>query len=105
MFFEDYKDHSDAKINPSLLWEYDLQKVDYAAMRNLVVQRVIERGWPQDWYAMLNLYGVYGVKSAMKELPYLNEKDLNFVSHQFDLPLTDFKCYIRKQSAGIHWDS
>ena len=105
MFFEDYKDHTDAKINPSLLWEYDLQKVDYAAMRNLVVQRVVERGWPQDWYAMLNLYGLYGVKSAIKELTYLNEKDLNFVSRQFDLPLTDFKCYTRKQSAGIHWDS
>ena len=105
MFFDNYKDHPKAQINPSLLWEYDIQEIDYAAMRNLVVQRVIERGWPHDWYAMLNLYGIDGVKNAVKELSYLNEKDLNFVSLQFGITLTDFQCYTKKQSAGIHWNS
>lgn len=105
MYFGNYKNYPDARINPSLLWEYNLENVDYLKMRYLIVQRVIERGWPQDWFAMLNLYGTEGVKNTIQELSYLNEKDLNFVSQEFGLPLTAFKCYTRKPSARIHWNS
>ena len=52
MFFSDYKDHSDAKLNPKLLWEYNLSNFDYQDMRNVVVQRVIERGHFNDFYAL-----------------------------------------------------
>jgi hypothetical protein len=54
---------------------------------------------------MLNLYGVDGVKSAIKEITYLNEKDLNFVSHQFAIPQTSMKCCEKKQLAKQHWGS
>lgn len=105
MFFDTYKNHPDAHINTSLFWEYDKSNFDFVSMRNIVVQRVIERGWPNDWYGMLNLYGIDGVKEAIKSLPYLNEKDMNFVSHQFNIPLSDLKCYEKKQSANPHWNS
>jgi len=105
MFFSNYKNHPEAKINPSLLWEYNIEEVDYTRMRNIIVQRVTERGWPRDWYAILNLYGVDGVKNALRELPYLNDKDMNFVSREFNIPLTDFKCYTKKQSARVRWNS
>nr|WP_199141927.1 hypothetical protein [Pedobacter sp. ASV12] len=74
-------------------------------MRNIVVQRVIERGWPNDWYAMLNLYGIDGVVDSIKNIAFLNDVDMHFVSTQFDIPLTEMKCYIRKQSALGHWSS
>lgn len=105
MYFDDYRAFPMATLDPRLLWEYNLNKVDYTSMRNVIVQRVIERGWPQDWYFILNQYGVAGVKSAIMELPYLNDKDMNFVSHQFEIPLTAMKCYIKKQSATSHWTS
>lgn len=104
MYFRDYKDHSDAKINHTLFWEYNMDKFDYLAMRNIVVQRVVERGWPQDWYGMLNLYGVEGVTNAIKEISYFNPKDLKFLSREFSLPLTAFKCFTKKQSAPEHWN-
>lgn len=44
LYFYDYKEHSDCIINPSLLWEYETDGFDYNAMRNIVVQRVLERG-------------------------------------------------------------
>ena len=104
MLFGDYYNHTDAKINSSLLWEYNIEKIDFSKMRNTIVQRVIERGWPEDWYAILNLYGVNGVKQAITELPYLNNKDMNFVSHVFDLPVNALRCYTNKQSAQRHWN-
>lgn len=105
MYFDDFAQHPEARMNPRLLWDYDISRIDFDAMRNVVVQRVIERGWPQDWYFMLNRYGIEGVKSAIKEIAYLNDKDLNFVSHQFGIPITSMKCYEKKRSANGHWNS
>ena len=98
MLFSEYKKHSITKINPTLLWEYDLVNFDYQDMRNIVVHRVIERGWPNDYFAILNLYGLKGVKEAIKQIPYLNVKDMNFVSLVFHIPLNQLLCYKRKQS-------
>jgi hypothetical protein len=105
IFLNEYEKHPDAKLDTSLLWEYDLSGFDYAQMRNIVVQRVVERGWPDDWYAILNLYGEDGVKKAIKEIPYLNDKDMNFVSVAFEIPLSELKCYKRKQLHQAHWES
>lgn len=105
MFLDNYKNFPDSTISPRLLWEFDINLIDYAKMRNIVVQRVIERGWPKDWYAMLNIYGISGVTEAIKEIAFLNDVDMRFVSTQFDIPLKEMKCYIKKQSAPGHWSS
>jgi hypothetical protein len=105
MFFEDYKYHAQAIISPKLFWEYDLKDFDFEKMKNLVVERVIERGRINDWYAMLNLYGVNEVVHAIKNLPYLNRKDANFVQVIFNIPPNEMKCLQRKQSHFLHWNS
>jgi len=104
-FFSDYKAHQDKHINPALLWEYDLTRFDYQQMRGNVVQRVVERGWLNDWFAMLNLYGEVGVAEAIREIPYLNDKDLHFVSTLFQIAITEMKCYERKQLRQAHWNA
>jgi len=105
MYFDDFKQHQDAKLNPRLLWDFNLEKFDFHAMRDTVVQRVIERGWPNDWYFILNTYGVEGVKTAIRNIAYLNDRDINFVSHQFNIPLDSMKCYEKKRSVSQHWNS
>lgn len=105
MYFDDFKKFPDATLNPQLLWDYNLSDFDYVMMRNVVIQRVIERGWPKDWYFILNKYGVEEVRAAIKDISYLNDKDMNFVSHQFNIPLISMKCYEKKQSANLHWNS
>ena len=88
-----------------MLWEFDLEKFDWQQMRNEVVQRVLERGRMDDFYAILNLYGVEGVKEALREIPYMNDKDMNFACVAFDLRKEELKCYTRKQSMPLHWNS
>ena len=105
MPFEDYYNHKNAEVRPTLLWEYDLSNFDWQQMRNEVVQRVLERGRMDDFYAILNLYGVEGVKAALREIPYLNDKDMNFACVAFDLRKEELKCYTRKQSMPLHWNS
>ena len=97
--------HKSAEVRPSLLWEYDLSNFDWQQMRNEVVQRVLERGRMDDFYAILNLYGEEGVKAALREIPYMNDKDMNLACIAFDLRKEDLRCYIRKQSMPLHWNS
>ena len=43
------------RISPALLWEYDLQRFDWHRSRRLVVQRVIERGRVEAYFAAFDL--------------------------------------------------
>jgi hypothetical protein len=105
MFFDNYKQHTDAQIRQSLFWEYDMSRFDWDKMRTLVVQRVIERGRKDDFFAILNRYGVEGVKESIKEIPTMNAKDISFVCAVFDLKKEDLKCYTKKLSHPQHWNS
>lgn len=105
IYLNKYKEHPEAKINASLLWEFDLSIFDFQEMRNLVVERVIERGWPDDWWAILNMYGEDGVEDAIRNIPYLSDDNMQFVSKIFKIPITEMQCYIRKQSRPQHWNS
>lgn len=71
----------------------------------MVVQRVIERGRITDFYAALNLYGMKSFKEAVKNIPYLNKKDINFVCTVFGIKKEDLKCYTHIQFHPKHWNS
>jgi len=105
MFFGNYKNHKNASVRGSLLWEYDLDRFNWQLMRNTVVQRVVERGRMDDFYAVLNLYGLNGVKEAIKQIPDLHPKDVSFVCAVFELKKEDLKCYSKKPSRKTHWNS
>ena len=50
------------------------------------MQRVIERGWINDFYAAIRIYGgISSVKEIIKEIPSLTDKDMTFVCSVFDL--------------------
>ena len=105
MFFDNYHLHKEARIRETLLWDYDIDKINWHLMRNIIVQRVIERGRIDDFYAILNLYGLGGVKSAIKNIAWLNSKDQVFVSSVFEIKKEELKCYSSKQLKNQHWSS
>ncbi|AWW32957.1 hypothetical protein DN752_24110 [Echinicola strongylocentroti] len=58
-----------------------------------------------DWLTIFNLYGYDGVREEIKEIPYLNPKDMNFVHIIFDLPLNELKCFKNSLSGERHWSN
>lgn len=105
MYFSDYKKHKNCKLRDSLFWEYDMRNFNPKEHGLLVVQRVIERGRKDDYYAMFNIFGIRGVRNLVKQIAYLNAKDMNFVCVLFNLKQEDLKCYTRKQLRQQHWNS
>jgi hypothetical protein len=98
MIFDDWKEKDIKSISKSLLWEYDLARFDWEDMKIIVMQRVIERGWFDDFYAAIQLYGgIDNVREIIKDIPVLSAKDMNFVCTIFNLKKEELKCYTRKQ--------
>ncbi|MDR2085843.1 MAG: hypothetical protein LBP72_01590 [Dysgonamonadaceae bacterium] len=98
MIFRDWRKKDLPDISKSLLWEYDLSDFDWYGMRTLVMQRVIERGWMEDFRAAIKKYGgINNVREIIKEIPSLSAKDINFVCAVFNLKKEELRCYTRKQ--------
>jgi hypothetical protein len=95
--FQDWK--SKIKNNPQvakhLLWDVNtsnLSDEDWYDMRKLVVQRVIEQGDENDFYAIFKLYGgPKGVREIIKQIPAVfSPRDEAFVRTVFNLKKEDF---------------
>ena len=101
MRFDDYKIIPKQKVSPTILWEYDLNSPtwDWQEMATTVVQRVIQYGLTNDYYAILQMYGGYeGCGEILKHITSLSPKDLNWACILFNVKKEDTLCYIRKSS-------
>jgi hypothetical protein len=76
-------------------------------MKLFVVQRVIERGNENDWYALFKLYGgTKGVREIIKQIrSVLHPVDEAFVRTVFNLKKEDLICYERKRLRELHLNS
>ena len=97
--FDEYNSHKgEYAISPSLLWEYDLSHFNWWKSRKIVVQRVLERGWLNDFFAAFDLYGgIEGFRAIIKEIPHLAPREMNFACAAFDLKKEELTCYTRKR--------
>ena len=97
--FQDYNTYPKQSISPTILWEYDTTSPswNWNVMAERVVQRVIQYGDRNDYYAMLQLYGGFeGVSKIVKNIPELSPKDLNWACFIFNIKKEETLCYIRK---------
>lgn len=90
------------KENPTvskwLLWDYDYDNIDWQDMRLGVVERVLELGNTNDFYAIFRLYGgIDGVRETLKEVRHLSVPAMDIACVLFDLKKEELGCYVRKQ--------
>ncbi len=94
------------KLNHALLWEYDMSTFDWHTSQKIVVQRVVELGDMEDFYAAFDMYGgIIGFREILKSIPYLNNIDMNFVCTIFNLKKEELRCYKKKQLNQELWNS
>ncbi|MBY0435843.1 MAG: hypothetical protein K2U26_17240 [Cyclobacteriaceae bacterium] len=103
MYFDNHKNFAQARINPDLFWEYDLNRFDFLKEISVVVQRVIERGASDDFYAMFNLYGVEGVIETIKKIPSFSQRDMEFINNVLCIPYYDLAAYQNMTKYPHQW--
>ena len=99
--FQDWKTRikDNPQISPHLLWDVDKSRIDWDEMKVFIVQRVIERGDKDDFYAIFNLYGgPEGVREIVKKAVFFDPRDEALARTLFDLKKKDLECYKRKRS-------
>jgi hypothetical protein len=99
--FQDWekKIKGNPQVSKHLLWDFKLTDFDWEKMKVIVVQRVVERGRENDYYAIFNLYGgVEGVREIIIQIPeILSPRNESFVKTVFNLKKEDLQCYRRKR--------
>ena len=97
--FKDYLTYPKQTVSPSILWEYDTKSPswNWDDMAVIVMQRIIQYGNENDYYAALQLYGGFEkVSKIVKIIPSLSEKDLNWACFLFKINKEDTLCFTRK---------
>lgn len=87
-----------ADFSPFLFWDVDVAKLEMDKNLRFLAERVIQRGNRDDLNKLLSYYGKKEVAEILKQLPWMNEKDMAFVHVFFDIPYNEMKCYTKRQS-------
>ena len=108
--FQDWKTRikDNPQVYKGLLWDVNTSNMTdekWQRMKLLVVQRVIERGEEEDFYAIFRLFGgPKGVREIIKQIrSVLHPKDEAFVRTVFNLKKEDLICYERKRLRELHF--
>lgn len=88
-----------SNILPALFWDIDISKLNWSRHRQLIVERVIQRGTLNAIKEVTAHYGIHEIRNIIKQIPYLEKRDMAFVNIYFDIPLNELKCYSRKRPA------
>ena len=88
----------------SLFWDIDMTQWNDEKMKQFIIQRVVERGWPDDWCIMIDRYGISEIRKTLKKIPHLNNIDMRFASIIFNISQKEMACYKRRQLRHEHWN-
>jgi hypothetical protein len=87
-----------AKLPRHLFWDVNIEKMDWQEAKYFVVERVVERGMPKDYYTLFQMYGgVEGVRDILKNIKYFRfPQDIAFICMAFDFKKEELECYKRR---------
>jgi hypothetical protein len=95
---------SKPKLPKRLFWEFNYEQMDWQKNAEIVIERVVERGTPEEWLEMIRFYGKKKVLATLKnKTSYLTDPAIKKVCDYFELKPEELKCYIKKQSRPQHW--
>jgi len=103
MYFDNHADFLKARINPDLFWEYNLKAFNFEQQIDLVVQRVIERGGGNDFYALYNLYGKDKVNISIRRIPIFGQREMEFIDVVLGVPYKELAAYDNMKKYPDKW--
>ncbi|WP_229210893.1 DUF6922 domain-containing protein [Dyadobacter jiangsuensis] len=92
-------------ISRTAFWDVDFDQIDFQEKDLYVMEKVANYGTWADFINVVRFYGVHRFKQKIVFAAYLKKDVLNFICVAFDLQITDFKCYTRRQSPNQPWNS
>lgn len=89
---------------PVFFWDFQYDTIDWRANFRTVIQRVLERGFENDWKELARYYGKDTIINTLKEyITFLPDECIDEASLFFNLNKEDMLCYKRKLSQTVPW--
>lgn len=93
------------KFSENLFWDIDNESLDYEKHFSYILARVLDYGTLSDWKEITRFYSFEQIKQTALRIRSLFPKSLNFIAFYTKTPITEFRCYIQRQSAPTLWNS
>lgn len=88
----------------SLFWDFDYDNLDWNRSYKTIIERVLDKGSPEEWQELIKFYGYQHIVRALKlDIPYLSDMTMDAVCNFFELKPQQLKCYTKKQLHQGHW--
>ncbi|MDQ6843784.1 MAG: hypothetical protein M3Z92_05435 [Bacteroidota bacterium] len=65
-------------IRSGLLWEYDLETFNWQRSYKIVIERVVQRGWLNEWKEVYAFYGPEKILETVEWSRQLDEREKDF---------------------------
>ena len=72
-----------------LFWDTDLTNINLRTHYRYIIERVLIRGFLEDFYILTRLYKTEEIKDALRKSKELDAKTVQFCSHYFNLPQSE----------------
>lgn len=92
------------KLSDWLFWDIDSHTLDLDKHAHFITGRVLAKGDLDDWRAIRQHYGYENLKDIVRELRDMDDKTLHFLSHYFEIPLNEFRCFKERPLKTPHWN-
>lgn len=72
-------------FNPNLFWDCNPDLIDFKKNQRYVIERVLTRGFIEDFYILLKIYTPDEIRNALRKSKELDPKTINFCSTFFNI--------------------
>lgn len=94
-----------ATLPKNLFWDVDFSTLKVNKHKQFIIERVLSRAFGvQEVHTLFKIYGNKAIADATMNAKYLDKYTVNFCANYFKIPITDFRCFILKQSNPAHFD-
>ena len=73
----------------NLFWDTAVEKINTQMHKRYIVERVVTRGFLEDFYVLIKLYSTEEIKEALQKSRELDPKTVNFCSQYFHIPKSE----------------
>ena len=91
------------QITPSIFWDTQYEKIDWAKNASYVIDRVLHYGTWGDWKSIQAFYGRQKIEEVTLRLRYMDKRVLAYCSVYLNIPKEKFRCFNTEPLLQKQW--
>ena len=84
------------ELTKGLLWNFDVEKMDYIRDKKQIIERILDAGLENDEIIMWKLYPYKEIKKIALKMENLHKDIVTYLSFVLNVKEKKFKCYNKK---------